>query len=366
MKLSIKTSTLLNNLNKVNRFVSSKSPIEALSGILFIVKSDLLILKGSDANISIETTVNKDITVNQEGSIIMPKFVVEIIRKIEDDIINMELIDDNIIFITSTNSEFKINGLKPESFPNIDFSTNNQSFAIDSYLFNNIVNQTTFATSTEEIRPILTGVNLNYSDDVLSCVATDSFRLAKKTIPNLSAFDFNIVVPAKCLNDIAKLVDDDNMNIYINAQRILFDVGTTKIHSRLINGNYPDTSKLIPDAFENKITLNRHNLLNSLERANILSLNSASYIVSLEKTKDQLTLLSKSQEIGSIKENINLSNETGNDFYISFNSKYMIDALKAFEQDEVELLFNGAMNPFIIKELNDENLIQLVLPVKTY
>jgi DNA polymerase III subunit beta len=366
MKLSIKTSTLLNSLNKVNRFVSSKSPIESLSGILFAVNNDHLILKGSDANISIETTVDQDINVSEEGSIIIPKFVVEIIRKIEDDIINIELIGDNIIFINSKNSEFKINGLKPEAFPNIDFSTNNQSFTIAAHLFNELVNQTTFATSNEEVRPILTGVNFNYSDDVLTCVATDSFRLAKKIIPDLSTFDFNIVVPAKCLNDIAKLVDEDKMKVYINGQRILFDLGHTKIHSRLINGNYPDTSKLIPNAFENKITLNRNILLNSLERANILSLNSASYIVSLEKTTNQLTLSSKAQEVGSIKEKIALIDESGKDFYISFNSNYMIEALKAFEQNEVELSFNGPMNPFIITEMDDDKLIQLVLPVKTY
>lgn len=367
MKLNIKTNTLLTGLNKVNYVVNNKSPIPSLNGIYFKLDSSSLTLIGSDSDITIKCIVDKDLEVINQGKIVIPKFIVEIIRKIDDEWVEIELIDNSLIVVKSKKSEFKINGISAEQFPNIDFSLSGDKLVINSDTINNIIHETVFATSNEEIRPVLTGVNLTCLDNKLTCVATDSFRLAKKEIQINSNLEFNINVPAKCLNEVSKLTKEDTeIEIYISQQRILFNLNDIIIQSRLINGNYPDITRLIPESFETTLKVNKKLLQESLDRANILSLNSSNYTVTLEKNSSQLTLSSKSQEVGSIQEIITYLDFEGSEILLSFNSKYVIEALKSFKDENIYFYFNGAMSPFIIKSEEENSSIQLILPIKTY
>ena len=367
MKFKILTNTLLIGLNKVTHVVNNKSPIPSLNGVYFRLDSTSLTLIGSDSDITIKCIIDKDLEIISQGKIVIPKFIVEIIRKIDDEWVELELIDNSLIIIKSNKSEFKINGINSDNYPNIDFSLNGEKINISTNLIGSIINETAFATSQEEIRPVLTGVNFTCRDGLLTCVATDSFRLAKKEIKIDTALNFNINVPAKCLNEVVKLIKEDkNINIYISQQRILFDLENIIIQSRLINGNYPDISKLIPTSFDTTLKVNKRVILDSLDRANILSYNSANYTVTLEKDSSSLILSSKSQEVGSIQEDVSYLEYDGNNILLSFNSKYVIDALKAFSDDIICFYFNGSMSPFIIKTEENDSSTQLILPIKTY
>jgi len=366
MKFKILTNSLLLGLNKVNYVVNNKSPIPSLNGIYFRLDSSDLTLIGSDSDITIKCIIDKDLEIVNQGRIVIPKFIVEIIRKIDDEWVELELVD-SLVIIKSNKSEFKINGINADNYPNIDFTLSGDKINLSTNVLNSIISETAFATSQEEIRPVLTGVNFSCVNNELTCIATDSFRLAKKSINIESSFDFNINVPAKCLNEVTKLIrEDKNIDIYISQQRILFNLDNIIIQSRLISGNYPDISKLIPEKFESVLKVNKKVIQDSIDRANILSLNSANYIVTLEKNSSLVTLSSKSQEVGSIQENISYLNFEGNEILLSFNSKYVNEALKSFSDDIVSFYFNGAMSPFIIKSDENDSPIQLILPIKTY
>ncbi len=366
MKFKIETKTLLSSLNKVSHIINNKSPIPSLNGIYFNVDANNLTLIGSDSDITIKCQISKNLEIIKQGKIVLPKFIVEIIKKINDEWIIIELIDNSLVLIKSEKSEFKINGILAENFPNIDFSFEGDKIVLNSALINSIISETTFATSNEEVRPVLTGVNFNCKNNILTCVATDSFRLAKKEIELSESYNFNINVPAKCLNEAAKLIKDDEfINIYISNQKIVFDLNEIIIQSRLINGNYPDVSHLIPNEFQSSLTINKRDFLESLDRANILSINTSNFTVTLEKNSSLLTLSSKSQEVGSINEIVNYLNFEGNELLISFNSRFVNEAIKSFSSEILTLYFNGVMNPIIIKS-EDSNTVQLVLPIKTY
>ncbi|MEG0283723.1 MAG: DNA polymerase III subunit beta, partial [Erysipelotrichales bacterium] len=321
MKFKIKTKTLLSGLFKVNNVVNNKSPIPSLNGIYFKLDSSQLTLIGSDSDITIKCLIKDDIEIINQGLIVIPKFIVEIIRKIDDEWVEIELIDNSLIVVKSDKSEFKINGISADNFPNIDFNLSGTQLNLDTKIISNIIHETAFATSHEEIRPVLTGVNLFYENNLLTCTATDSFRLAKKQLELNASEPFNINVPAKCLLEVNKLIkDNEEVNIYISNQRILFDLEDIIIQSRLINGNYPDISKLIPASFKSVLKVNKKSLQDSLDRANILSINTSNYTVTLEKNSSQLTLSSKSQEVGSIQEIVSYESFEGEGILISFNS----------------------------------------------
>ena len=368
MKFKILKTTLLTGLNKVNHVVNNKSPIPSLNGIYFRLDSSSLTLIGSDSDITIKCLIEKDLEIIKQGKIVIPKFIVEIIRKIDDEWVDLELIDNSLIIIKSMKSEFKINGINADNYPNIDFSLSGDRFEIEADLINSIILETAFASSQEEIRPVLTGVNFNCFNNRLTCVATDSFRLAKKEIELATNLEFNVNVPAKCLSEVLKISkEDEKIEVYISQQRILFNFENIIIQSRLINGNYPDISRLIPNDFKSILKVNKKVIQDSLERANILSLNSINYTVTLEKNSSLLTLSSKSQEVGSIQENVSYLNFEGEEaILLSFNSRYVIDALKAIKEDIVNFYFNGPMDPFIIKAEEIDSSTQLILPIKTY
>ena len=184
MKIKIKKELLLENLNKVSKAISTKNLIPILSGIKFDLTKEGLTLTASDNDITIQTFIpadNKDMEIEKEGSIIIQgKYVLDIVRKLPDEFVNIEVIDELKILIYAENSEFNLNGINQKEYPNVALENSKNFVKINTKLFKTIINQTAFATSTDESRPILTGINIKITGDILECSATDSYRLAKK------------------------------------------------------------------------------------------------------------------------------------------------------------------------------------------
>lgn len=365
MKFKIKKNTLFNYLNKVAHIVNSKSPIESLNGIYFELNEELILI-GSDMDLSMKAIIKEDIEIIKTGSIILPKFVIEIIRKIDGEDILFELLDNNKMKIQSNKSLYHINTISIDQYPNIVFDLTGNSIILNSNILKDIVNETVFAASKEEIRPVLTGINFSANNNLLTCIATDSYRLAKKEIKINEDVNFNINIPAKFLNEILKLLkDNENITFFINEQRVILNLNDVIIQSRLINGTYPDISKLIPQEFSTTIKIEKDSILNAIDRANVLSLNAINFTVSLRKDEN-LVLSSSSSEIGSIKEEINFLDYEGEDINLSFNSKYASEAIKSFKKDSLTFKFNNAMDPFIIYNEEEDSAVQLILPIKTH
>ena len=374
MKIKIKKELLLENLNKVSKAISTKNLIPILSGIKFDLTKEGLTLTASDNDITIQTFIpadNKDMEIEKEGSIIIQgKYVLDIVRKLPDEFVNIEVIDELKILIYAENSEFNLNGINQKEYPNVALENSKNFVKINTKLFKTIINQTAFATSTDESRPILTGINIKITGDILECSATDSYRLAKKQakLNEIAGETYNIIVPGKNIVEFMKILNESNeeLEIHIFSNKVLFKQNNLLFQSRLVSGNYPNVNNLIPSDSFLKITANLSNLYDVIDRASILTSDKEKNIVTLETNKNLLIVRSSSAEIGRVEEKMNITKDNEEEIKISFSAKYMMDALRSFEGDTVELAFEGEVKPIIIKDVDDPNLTQLVLPIRTY
>ena len=376
MKLTIKKDILLEGLNKVSKAISTKNLIPVLSGIKFELKKNKLTLTASDNDITIQTVINSlkddDFKVEKEGSIIVQgKYMLDIVRKLPDKYINIEVIDELKVLIYTENSEFNLNGINEEEYPNINLEESKKKIVINNKVFKEIVNQTAFASSNEETKPVLTGINFNIVGDILECNSTDSYRLARKVV-NLDTKEnenYNIVIPSHNILEFVRILDDDeesNIELHISNNKVLFIYKNLKFQSRLINGTYPNTSNLMPKEDFLIISTKLSDIYGVIDRASILTSDKEKNIVTLETDGNLLTLKSSSQEIGRVEEKMNIEKNNDENIKISFSAKYMMEALKSFNTENIELHFVGEIKPILVKSKEDETLTQLVLPIRTY
>ncbi|MDO4995652.1 MAG: DNA polymerase III subunit beta [Bacilli bacterium] len=375
MKLTIKKELLLDALNKVSKAISTKNLIPVLAGIKFELKKKKLTLTASDNDITIQTTIESnnddDFTVESEGSIIIQgKYILDIVRKLPDKYINIEVIDELKILIYTENSEFNLNGISESEYPNIGLEESKKKVNIKAGTFKAIVNQTAFATSNEESKPVLTGLNFNIVGDVLECNSTDSYRLARKVVKldKASEENYNIVIPSHNIIEFSRILTDDeeDVELHIFSNKILFKTGNLKFESRLINGTYPNTSNLLPDDSFLVVTTSLNAFYDVIDRVSILTSDKEKNIVTLETSGNTLILRSSSAEIGRVEEKMPISKNNSEDIKISFSAKYMMEALKSFSTETVDIHFVGEVKPILIKSTEDETLTQLVLPIRTY
>ncbi len=375
MKLTIKKEILLEALNKVSKAISTKNLIPVLAGIKFELKKKKLVLTASDNDITIQTSIDatdeKDFKVESEGSIIIQgKYILDIVRKLPDEFINIEVVDDLKIYIYTEKSEFNLNGISESEYPNIGLEESKKKVEIKSGVFKNIVNQTAFATSNEESKPALTGINFNIVGDVLECNSTDSYRLARKIVKldKASEDNYNIIIPSHNIIEFSKILagDDDIVELHIFNNKILFKTGNLKFESRLINGSYPNTSNLLPEESLMVVSTNLDEFYNVIDRVSILTSDKEKNIVTLETVGNTLILRSSSAEVGRVEEKMAISKNNTEDIKISFSAKYMMEALKSFSTENVDIHFVGEIKPILIKSSEDDTLTQLVLPIRTY
>ena len=374
MKFTIKRELLLDSLMKVSKAISTKNLIPVLAGIKFELKKKKLTLTASDNDITIQTIIesnNDDFKIENEGSIIIQgRYILDIVRKLPSEFINIEVIDDLKILVYTENSEFNLNGISDSEYPNINLEESKKKIDISAEILKDIVNQTAFASSNEESKPVLTGINFNIVGDILECNSTDSYRLARKVVKlsKSSEENYNIVIPSHNLVEFIKILgnNEETVELHIFNNKILFKTGNLKFESRLINGTYPNTSNLLPDESLLVVSTNLSDLYNVIDRVSILTSDKEKNIVTLEIEGNTLTLKSSSLEIGRVEEKMMISKNNEENIKISFSSKYMMEALKSFNTDEVELHFVGEIKPILIRSEKDETLTQLVLPIRTY
>ncbi len=376
MKLTIKKEILQEAINKVSKAISTKNLIPVLSGIKFELKKNKLILTASDNDITIQTTIEgckeEDFKVEKEGNIIVQgKYISDIVRKLPDKFINIEVIDELKILIYTENSEFNLNGINESEYPTINLEESKKKIDINASTFKDLVNQTAFAASNEETKPVLTGINFNIAGNVLECNSTDSYRLARKIIQlsKESEENYNIVIPSHNIVEFCRIMDEDpdsKVEVHIFNNKVLFKYKNLLFQSRLINGTYPNTANLMPDASYMVITADLNTFYSVIDRASILTSDREKNIVTLETEGDTLILKSSSIEIGRVEEKMKITKNVEDDIKISFSARYMMEALKSFSTDTVEIHYVGEIKPIILKSNEEETLTQLVLPIRTY
>ena len=370
MKFKVKKEILLESLNNTARAISTKNLIPILTGIKFELKEDGLYLYASDTDVSIRSFIPKDklTSTSEFGSIVIGgKYIVEIIRKLPNTDISIEVIDGYKLIVSTDNTEFNLNGINPNEFPNLDLDETKEPIVINNGIFKDIINQTVFATSQSETRPLLTGINFRIVGNSFEVLATDSYRLARKyvEIDKDIENEVNIVIPGKNLLELTKMLDDDtaSLEMHLFSNKILFKYKNIVFLSRLLSGTYPTTSNIIPKDFNIELECSFDDLFNMIDRASLLTSDREKNTVKLSLTKEELMISSNSPEIGRVEEKMNITSDK--EINISFSSKFMLDAIKSFNKEKVILCMNNDSSPIVIKSNEANSLVQLVLPIKT-
>ena len=370
MKLIVKKEILLESLNNTARAISTKNLIPILTGIKFDLKEEGLYLYASDTDVSIRSFIPKDklTSLDEVGSIVIGgKYIVEIIRKLPNTDISIEVIDGYKLIISTDNTEFNLNGVNPNEFPNLDLDETKEPIVINTNVFKEMINQTVFATSPSETRPLLTGINFRISGSELEVLATDSYRLARKlvNIDHEVENDVNIVIPGKNLVELTKMLDDDeaSLELHLFSNKVLFKYKNMVFLSRLLSGTYPTTSNIIPKEFNIELECSFDDLFNMIDRASLLTSDREKNTIKLSLNKNELMISSNSPEIGKVEEKITV--ESDKEINISFSSKFMLDAIKSFNKEKIVICMNNDSSPIVIKNSEDTSLVQLVLPIKT-
>ena len=372
MKFSIKKNTILEQLVNVNRAISPKNIIPILNGIKFELTKEGLHLTASDQDLTIKSFINaKDIeSIDVEGEIIIQsKYIIDIIKTMPSDIVNFEVVDGSNIIIYSETTKYNLNCLNSDDYPQIKMDESENHISLNGLTLKQMIKQTIFAVSQQESRPLLTGINININGNILEFITTDSYRLAKKTIVLDENFPeaVNIVVPGRNMNELDKIVNDNsNVEIHIFNNKVLFKVDNILFQSNLLNGQYPNTSNFIPKDFKYIINTKLNKFFASIDRAALLTQSKERNIVKMEALEDKLCISSVASEIGKVEDYVDAERNNDESLVISFSAKYMIDALRTMESDDITIFMNGDSAPIVIKSSSDESLIQLILPIKTY
>lgn len=363
MKISIQQNTLSKAIGIVQRGVSSRSTLPILSGVLLRAAGDELILTGTDLELGIETKVKCNVL--EEGSVVLTsKLFGEVIRKLPPEEISMEADMENNVHINCGNSKFNIVGQPYEDYPQLPELDEEKSFHISKDLLRSMIKQTIFATAQDETRPILTGALMEIENSEASLIALDGYRLALKKVKINYSEDIKVVIPAKTLSEVSKIVDEDESDVKISTteNHIIFSAGPTVVTSRLLEGQFLNYRDIIRSEYRTKAVVSTRELQSSIERASLLAREGKNNLIKLDISDDTVVITSNS-EIGDVYESIPTKLE-GENIQIAFNSKYILDGIKAIESEEIELYLTSNVNPCIMKPLNDESYTYLVLPVR--
>lgn len=376
IQFSINKSFFLQALNATKRAISSKNAIPILSTIKIEVHAQHIILTGSNGQISIENTIpvsneNAGLLITSPGAVLLEaNFFINIISSLPDVSLDFTEIDHHQIVLTSGKSEITLKGKDVDLYPRLQEMTTENPLVLKTKLLKSIISETAFAASLQESRPILTGVHMVLSEQKeFKAVATDSHRMSQRklTLENTSA-NFNMVIPSKSLREFSAVFTDDieTVEVFFSDSQVLFRSDYISFYTRLLEGNYPDTDRLLTNSFETEVTFNTAALRSAMERAYLISNATQNGTVKLEITSDSISSHVNSPEVGKVNEELDSISQSGSDLTISFNPTYLIEALKALKSETVMIRFISPIRPFTLMPGDDtENFVQLITPVRT-
>ena len=376
INFSINKNLFLQALNTTKRAISHKNAIPILSTVKIDVTSEGITLIGSNGQISIENFIsikneNAGLLITSSGSILLEAtFFINVVSSLPDIIFDFKEIEQKQIVLTSGKSEITLKGKDADQYPRIQEISVSTPLVLETSVLKKIINETAFAASIQESRPILTGVHFVLTENKnLKTVATDSHRMSqKKIILEENGDNFDVVIPSRSLREFSAVFTDDieTVEIYFTNNQLLFRSENISFYTRLLAGNYPDTDRLIPTEFTSVITFDKNNLRYAMERARLLSNATQNGTVKLEIINGVVSAHVNSPEVGRVNEEIDTESISGQDLTISFNPTYLIDSLKAIDSEKVTISFISAVRPFTLLPSDDtENFIQLITPVRT-
>ncbi|MBP3255443.1 MAG: DNA polymerase III subunit beta [Clostridia bacterium] len=368
MKIVCEKEKILKAINSVTKAVATKTTMPILEGILIQTNDKEVKFTTYDLEIGIEYII--DANVEEQGSTVVNAIMFsEIIRKLPDTDIKISINEKNLLVIECEGSLYKLATMNPDEFPELPKINVENSVEIEQNTLKEMIRKTIFAVSAEENRPIFTGCLFEIKNNKLNVVAVDGFRLAwKSKFLQSSVNDFSAVIPGRTLNEVNKIILDsfDMVKIGVAKNQALFEMENCKLVTRLLDGEFLNYNSVIPENWETRARVNKNNLQNCFER---ISLISASSIEKEKKYPVKLSVeigkmvISCTNQTGDAKEEMFISTE-GQNLEVAFNPKYFLDALRAIDDEEINVDFGSSISPCIIRPVDDGDYIYMILPIR--
>lgn len=366
MKFSVGTVELNEALSIVSKALSSNAEIDILKGIYFSVCGDELFLKCSDSSIQIETTIPA--LTEEDGMAVLPgRLTFDLMRRMKGKKVDFETADSFSVNVSSGKSRSSLQYFDAQTYPKMDEVKSDVSFRIKQRVLRSMIKQTVFCCAGEdEGKAILRGVLMEFTEEGdLNLIALDGFRLARRTEKvSVSGTPRNAVVPSKTMQDIANIISDsdDEVEVTLSSAHITITVGSTRIKARLLKGEYINYRNILSKKTVSRVIVNRNELAESLEIASLIAKESQNNLVRLDFSDDNLYISARS-EIGSIDENVPV-NIIGNPIEIAFNVRFLLDIIKAIDDEAIALSFNTSVTPCVAEPVQGDGFYYLVLPVR--
>ncbi len=363
MKFISDRQRLSEALTVISRAVSQKTNLTALEGVQIKASENSLTLTGYDLEVGITTSFEAE--VSEEGVIVInAKILGDIVKRLPDERVSFSSDERFLVEVTSGESQFTIMGVSPEDFPRLPDITNNNSFSVDQVLLKEMLSDISFAISVSDERPIHTGALFNVEEGVLSVVGVDGHRLAVRNEPVSCSENIRFVLPRGSVNEMIRLLGcAQEVEIGVSGRHITFDLGEYFFISRLLSGEFLNYNNSVPKEHKLDITVKTREAIDALERVSLIISDRVKSPVRLEFKKTHMNMNCQTA-LGKAGDRIPLSREDDEDLLIAFNSRYIIEALKATKADSVRFLMTSPTTPLKIVPMEGDSFLILVLPVR--
>ena len=363
MKISCLRTDLVLAVSNVSRAVSAKASIPALEGVLIKAYNNNLNISGYNLEIGITTDV--EATIKEEGEIVLSaRLFLDIVRRLPEEIVMIETDDRLVTYITCGKVDYQIVGMTSVEYPDLPTFQQTDGITLNANILRDMIRQTVYAVSDNNSKPIYTGSLFEISDGVLRIVAIDGFRMAIRSENVDSESKTSFVVPGKTQLEVLKLItdDDENVEIIVGQRHITFKINSYMVISRLIEGTFLDYKSTIPAGEKTELVINTRMMIDSVERMSLLNSERIQSPVRC-KFNDNEIRMSCASAVGRANDVISVP-VIGESVEIGFNNRYMLDALKNTDTDEVKMVLNGAVSPIVIKPVKGDSFLSIVVPVR--
>jgi DNA polymerase-3 subunit beta len=363
MKLQVTQENLNKALGTVARVANTRGTLPVLANVLIKTVNNRLSIAATNLDIAITHYIGAKVA--EDGSITVPaRLMQDFVSSLPSDVINLEL-EEYKLHISTEQYNSVINGVSAEEFPVMPAIEKGNTWSVSGSVLKKSLQQVVMAASTDEARPVLTGVLLHSQDSKLFMAATDSYRLAEKDLGN-SADNIELLIPVSAMQDLLRILGDFEGDVEVTSdeQQVLFRVGDVELVARLIEGKYPDYRKLIPQQFATTATLKRADLMNVTKVSALFARESAGSItVNVDEASQSLSIRSVASQLGENTAKAE-AKVTGTGA-ITLNSRYLLDALQALGGDEVLFAFNGKLEPTVIRDPAADDYTHIIMPLKS-
>lgn len=363
MKLQVTQENLSSALSVVARVASARNTLPILANVLIKTVENRLSISATNLDIAITRHIGAK--VSEEGAITVPaRLMQDFISSLPSGVIELKL-EDNKLHIATDKYQSTVNGVAADDFPVMPAISSGQTWTISSSALKKGLQQVIMAASSDESRPVLTGVLLQSQDGALFAAATDSYRLAEKNL-GVKVDDTRLLIPATATNDLLRILGDGDEPVAVtyDDQQVLFQANDVDLVARLIDGKYPDYRKLIPSSFAVEARVSRADLVNVTKVSSLFARESAGSItIQVDEGSQELSVRSVASQLG--ENTASASGKITGSGSITLNSRYLLDALHAFSSDEVSFCFNGKLEPTLLRDPNGQDYVHIIMPLKS-